>query len=487
MYKQPSKRKQLIQRVIIYTIMSLAVVGLVVALLFVVQGYQFNRTDGQIEQGGLVQFDSVPGGANVTIDGVGLGSPTATKSTLNAGSHLFTMNKNGYKQWQKTVNLAPGAVLWLNYARLIPSELKKENVASFSTVTSSVASPNEKLIAAKEDPSVPAFYLIDISGAETKQKELVFPQGSFTPPVAGKSQQFILDGWDPSSRFVLIRHVVNDTIEWLVADTQDISHTKNITALLNISISKVVFSNADSNIVYAQTDTDVRKVDINGATMSRPLVSNVAEFSLFDRSTILYTTHLDQSGARTVGYYEDGAEKPRTIKSFTDNGQIPLHIAFGKYFNEPYLAIAHGDSVEILRGSLPDDEKDTAKLTRETTVTIPGGAQYLDIRTSGRFVIAQQNADVYVYDNELKQLSKTMLKGEGPVSSNVAWLDNYMLWSNRDGLLRFYEFDGANQSDIMPVANLSMVTLSSDDTYVYAFTAGESGNVQLTRARLVLP
>jgi hypothetical protein len=487
MYRQPSKRKQLIQRVIIYTIMSFAVVGLVVALLFVVQGYQFNRSDGQIEQGGLVQFDSVPNGANVTIDGVGLGSRTATKSTLNAGSHIFTMDKSGYKPWQKTVSVAPGAVLWLNYARLIPTDLKKENVASFSSVSSSVAAPNEKLIAAKEDPSVPALHMIDISGTETKVKELVLPQGSYTVPAAGKTQQFVLDGWDPSSRYVLVRHLVNDTTEWLVVDTQDITHTKNITALLNVPMTKVVFSNADSNILYVQTDTDVRKVDVNAATMSRPLVSNIAEFSLFDRSTILYTTKLDSAGARSVGYYEDGAEKPHTIKSFSDNGQIPLHVALGKYFSEPYLAIAHGDGVEILRGNLPGDEKDTAKMTHETTVTIPGGAQYLDIRTSGRFVIAQQGADFYVYDNELKQLSKNPLKGEGPVTSNVAWLDNYMLWSNRDGLLRFYEFDGTNQSDIMPVANLSMVTLSSDDTYVYAFTAGETGNVQLTRVRLVLP
>ena len=476
----------MIQRVIIYSTMSLAVVALVVALLFVVLGYQFNRADGQIEQGGLAQFDTIPTGADVTIDGVSLGSRTATKSTLNAGSHYFTMTKNGYKPWQKTVSLAPGAVLWLNYARLIPNELKKESVASFASVSSSVASPNEKLIATKEDPSVPAFHLVDISSADTKQKELVLPQGSYTAPAEGKTQQFVLDVWDPSSRYVLIRHLVNDSTEWLVADTQDIAHTKNITALLSVPMAKVLFSNADSNILYVQTDTDVRKVDINAATISRPLVSGVAEFSLFDRSTILYVTQLD-TGVRSIGYYEDGSKKPHTIKTLSDDGKLSLHLALGKYFNEPYLAIAHGDTVDILHGNLPEDEKDAAKLIRETTMTIPGGAQYLDIRTNGRFVIAGSGTDFYVYDNELKQQNKTTLKGEGPVTSNVAWLDNYTLWSNRDGLLRLYEFDGANQSDIMPVANLSMVTLSSDDTYLYAFTAGETGNVQLTRVRLVLP
>ncbi|HEU5121366.1 MAG TPA: PEGA domain-containing protein [Candidatus Saccharimonadales bacterium] len=492
MYRQPSRRKQLIQRVLIYALMSVAVVALVVALLFVVLGYQLNRSDGRIEQGGLVQFDSQPAGANVTIDGVALGAQTAAKSTLNAGNHYFTMSKNGYKNWQKSVYLAPGSVLWLNYARLIPTELKPENIATFATVSSSIASPNAKLIALKEDPATPIIRLVDISRnnlTDIKTKDITIPQEALTVPEVGKGQALTLEAWDPTSRYLLAKHTYNDsTFEWLIIDTEAPERTKNITTILDVTMSKVIFHFGDSNILYVQTDNDVRRVDVNAATISRPLVSNIAEFALYDRSTILYTSLLDSATkTRSVGYYEDGAEKPFIVRSVSDDGTLPFHIAVGKFFNEPYIAINYGDTLEILHGSLPRSEKDTAKLTRETTISTPGGVQYVKIQNNGRFVVAQKEAELYVYDNELKKQSKITLKGEGAVTVPLKWLDNYMMWSNRGGMLRLYEFDGENQNDIMPVSSQSPVTLGPDETYLYAFTPGEGAMQHLTRVRLILP
>lgn len=488
MYHQPNRRKELIQRISVYTAMSVAVIVLVVALLFVVLGYQLNQADGRFEQGGLVQFDSVPSGADVTIDGVNLGSRTATKSTLNAGDHFFSMSKPGYKQWQKSIALVPGAVVWLNYARLIPTELKTESVAAFSRVSSSVASPDRHWIALQEDPATAGIRLADISRREVKLKDISVTPGMYTVPAPGKSQTFTLESWDPSSRYILVKHSYNDgALEWLVVDTQDAAQTKNITTLLNVAMSKVVFSNANSTILYVQTEQDVRKVDVNSATISRPLVSNVAEFRLFDRATIVFSTLPDPIAKnRSVGYYEDGTEKPHTVRLYTDDGQAGLHIALGKYFNEPYIAISYGESLEILRGKLPGDVREASKLTKETTLQIPGGAQYVSIKTNGRFVVAQADGVYYVYDNELKRQTKTTLKGQTPVTTELKWLDSYMPWSDRDGMLRLYEFDGANQSDIMPVVGGQAVSLSPDDSYLYGITVGQ-GKQHLTRVRLILP
>jgi hypothetical protein len=492
MYRQPSRRKQLIQRILIYALMSAAVIVLVVALLFVVLGYQLNRNDGRIEQGGLVQFDSRPAGANVTIDGVGLNAQTAAKSTLNAGNHYFTMTKKGYKTWQKSVNLAPGSVLWLNYARLVPSDIKPENVTTFAHVSSSVASPNAKFIAVKEDPTTPVVRLADISRnnlSDIKVKDIVIPSDALTTPEEGKPQTLTLETWDPSNRYVLARHSYNDaSFEWLIIDTENPTQTKNISKLLNVVMSKVMFNAGDSNILYVQTENDIRKVDINAATLSRPLVENVAEFSLYDRSTLVYTSLPDgTTKTRSIGYYEDGAEKPHVVRSVADNGALPLHFALGKYFNEYYLSIQYGDKLDILHGNLPRNEKDTTQLKKESTLTIPGGAQTLAILNKGRFVVAQKDADFYVYDNELEKQSKTTIQGEGAVQVPLKWLDNYVVWSNRGGTLRLYEFDGENQNNIMPVSTQQTVTLGPDETYLYAFTAGEGTIQYLTRVRMILP
>lgn len=486
MYRHPSKRKQLVQRIVVYSVMSVAVVALVVVLLFVVQGYRLNREDGRIEQGSLMQFDSKPNGADVSIDGIPLGSKTASKATVSSGSHFVTMNKDGYRQWQKSVNIAPGAVLWLNYSRLIPVDVPVEKVADFPQVDGSLTSPDNKWMAVKENHVNATISLFDISREEVKVNPIEIPATEYTSPSAGKGQNFSLETWDPTSRYLLVRHTYNDgAFEWLVVDTENPSQTKNITRLLGVTMSKVVFS-GNNNILYVQTDNDVRKVDIGAATLSRPLVGNVAEFAVHDRSTLVFTTLNDPqaNNTRSIGYYEDGAEKPHILRSYSDDGKTPLHVAFDKYFGDIYITVAYGESVDVVTGRLPANEEEMAKMTRVTLFNQSTGVDFLEMRTNGRFVIAQKGNDVQVYDLELKNLKKTTLKG--PATTKKAnWLDGYNLWSNLDGTLRLYEFDGANQQDIMPALTGQMVSLSPDGTFLYSIAHGENNKIYMTRARLI--
>ncbi len=100
MYRQPPKQKIIIQRAIIYALMTISVIGLVVVLVFVMLGYQFDSSEGKIEQGGLVQFDSRPAGATVSIDGTVFGTRTASKTTMKAGHHDIEMKLKGYEAWR---------------------------------------------------------------------------------------------------------------------------------------------------------------------------------------------------------------------------------------------------------------------------------------------------------------------------------------------------------------------------------------------------
>ena len=488
MYRQPSKRKVILQRTAVYALMSIAVAALVTVLILIMLGYQFNRADGRIEQGGLVQFESRPTGASVSIDGTAYGSQTNTKATLAAGGHFIKMERDGYKPWQKSVNVIPGSVLWLNYARLIPAELKPTHVAEFSTVTSSAVSPDNKWMMIKDDPATAVLHLADLTGDKVALTELRLPAQSFTPPSAGKTQRFTIEKWDEDSRFVLVRHVRDDTkTEWLVVDTRDAANTKNVTALLGINAKKIMFSTNNGQLLYALTDAnDVRKIDLGQATLSGPLVTNVADFSLYDTSVIAYTSLIDPTAKiRTVGYLDEGAKQPRVLRSYTDDGALPLHIRIGKYFDDMYAAIAYGDTIDILVGKLPRDDE-TSLMKLEGTMTLQGGIEYLATRTNGRFIVAQAGSTFSVYDMELKKMSSTSVPGTAAVTRELDWIDNYMPWSDRDGKLRFYEFDGANQHEIMPVVPGQSVTLSQNGKYVYGISKQDDGKTHLSRVQLIL-
>jgi hypothetical protein len=468
--------------------MTIAVIALVSVLVFVMLGYRYNGGDGKIEQGGLVQFDSQPNGANITIDSAPFGTRTPSKTTLSSGGHAITIGRSGYDTWQKTVNVAPGAVLWLNYARLIPQHLSPEGVANFTSVSDTLAAPDNNLIAIEQTAAAPDIQLADISGDSTKMSTLTIPSDAYTAPAAGSEQSFTLASWDANSRYILVEHNYGgDRIEWLIVDTRDASATKNVTKLLDIKASKVVFSGNNSQILYAQVGTDVRKIDLSAATMSRPLASNVAEFSIFDQTTIVFTTAYDATAqTRSVEYYKDGDQSPNIIRTFQDDGSAPLHVALGRYFSSMYEVIAYGNTVTVLAGALPTSTSEAAKLQQVATIPFSGGVQYLSVMTEGRFVVAQ-NADTYkTYDLELKKSTSTVLKGTTAVTRQLGWIDGYMLWSDRDGMVRLYEFDGANQHDIMKVVSGYDVTLGPNDKYLYGIN--KTGTTyQLERVQLILP
>ncbi|MDB5168136.1 MAG: hypothetical protein JWO55_394 [Candidatus Saccharibacteria bacterium] len=489
MYRQPSKRKQLLKLFTIYTAMSVAVIVLVSILVFFMLGYQFNRTDGKIEQGGLVQFDTRPSGADVTIDGKTLGTRTASRKTLTTGQHFITMQRPGYKQWQKSIDVKAGSVLWLTYARLVPNDLKPANVASFATVSSTASSPDNKWMAVKDDPTTPTIRLADISGDAVEVTNIEIPATAYTAPSPDKSQSFSLETWNPSSRSILVKHTYDDTkTEWLVIDPQNITASRNVTTLLGVNATKVVFSGNNNSILYALVENSIRKIDLGATTLSGPLVSNVAEFSMYDNTTIMYTTLLDPSTKmRHAGYFDEGATKPRIIRTYTDDGQVPLHIAVGKYFDDYYVAIAYDQTVEIMKGALPrSDITSPSPFTPVTTMSTPGGAQYLSILTNGRFVVAQTPTAFEVRDIELSKTTTT-LKSVAPLQRELRWLDGYTVWSDQDGILRTYEFDGLNQREIMPVAPGFSVTYSPNAKYLYGIVKSADGKFHLERVQMILP
>lgn len=490
MYHPPSKQTQIWRRTAVYSAMIVAILTLVTALVFVILGYRFNGDDGKIEQGGLVQFGSQPGGAAVTIDGVAFGARTSSKTTMTAGSHYVTMQRDGYQQWNKTVQVVPGSILWLTYARLIPTELPVSNVATFSAVSSSLASPSRETIALTTDPALPELQLTDITKTEPTTAPLTLPTTLYTAPEAGKSQSFALVEWDKDSRYILVKHVIEgvERPEWLIVDTRSVEQSKNITKLFNIDATELKFSGNSSQQLYALSAGDVRKVDVNAGTISRPLASNVTEFALYRASGVTFVTAADTATKlRSVGYALDGDAEPRVLRQFPDDGQV-LHVALDEYFNDTYVAIAHGGMVTIARGGAPKTAADLDKMTAVSSMKLTSSVARLSIKTDGRFVVAEQADAFAVYDLEIGRETVTPLKGAtSTTSAPLQWLDGYMPWSDRDGTLRLHEFDGANQHDIMPVVSGQAVVLSRNGTYLYTIGKSSDASYHVQRVRLILP
>ncbi len=485
MYRQPSKRQRVTKRVLVYSLMSTSVIIIVSVLMLLVLGYSFNQKDNRLEQGGLLQFASVPSGATVTLDEVTLGTRTPGKITADVGSHTVTMNLKGYRSWQKTINLTAGQIGWLSYARLIPTDPKAEKLRPSATLSGTLGSLTGKWMALLEDATKPNVVVANLQNDTPTYKTIAIPTTNYTQPSAGQTQTFSLDSWSHNEQYLLIKHTYDTSkVEWLVVNRDDATKTQNITTLLGLTADKVLFGAENGRTVYAISSGVVRKVNLDSLTLSRPLESNVVDFSVFDYNTLLYTTAADPvTKLRSIGYETDDMQAGQTLDTFADDG-LPLHVAMSDYFGVRYMAVSKGQTVIVSSGTLPRPGN-KGNMDTQTTITSPSPIEWLTSSTNGRFFVVQYAGSYTTRDLELDKTDTTTLKGTLTTDKPLHWLDSFSTWSDRTGMLRLYEFDGANQQNITAVAQGFDATIPPNNKYIYSIAPDGTGFV-LQRVRLVL-
>lgn len=469
--------------------MTLSVVLLVIILISVVLGYQFNTKDGRIEQTGLVQLDTLPGSATVEVDGKAISAKTATKTTVLPGVHEFVMWRNGYETWRKELDIQAGTLTPLTYARLIPKDRAVKEVATFTELSNSLASPSGRSMLLQTAPAAASFILADLQNEQSiKQRTLALPVESYTDATTPDvTHTFRLVEWDQGGRYVLIAHTFKDSTEWLVLDTEDATKTTNITKSLNIAIDSAQFSGTSGSQLYVLSAGDVRKIDVAGGTISRPLASKVASFDLYGTDIVAYVSQpAAETAMQSVGIVREGDKLPHVLRTVKASADAPLHIATSRYFNEDYVAISVGGAVDVLKGTYPsstDETNDTLKSFASFTFSRP--IQYLDISDNGRFVVAQAADRFVAYDVERMALpAEATLAGEG-ATAKLRWLDGFHVWSDRSGKLALREYDGSNEYDMGAVAVGFDATFSQNNKYLYSIGKVDKG-YQLQRVQMIL-
>lgn len=484
MYRARSKRAERRRLILTYTLAPLFIGSVVTLLVLYMLGYRFSLSDHSVSQGGLIQLDSRPTGARVDVDTYQLPARTATRYDATAGLHTITMSRDGYVPWQKTVTVEPGKVLWLNYARLIPRDIKQSAVLDLPSLDSSIASSNRQAIVAVADDTKPVVTVVTLGGT-VRQSDVTLPSSLYT--TGGGTSRFVVEDLSSTGRYALVKHTYGKKYEWLFVDTRTVANSRNVTSIVGQQTTRPLFvANRDLQL-YVVASNNVRLVDLDKETVSAPLISNVAEMTQSPQGILSYVSRVDgKKQQRVAGYYTPGASKPHVIRTFYDNGKAVLRIRIAEYVGDQYVVLQYGTSIEINTTRLPSsDNEQELQLTSIATMAVPDGADYVSFSPTARFVISQHGSTYYTYDLELNSLSTTSLKGESPVKRQLAWLDSYYVWSDRDSTLRLYEFDGANSHAIGTIASGQAVTLSGDNRYLYAFTPTDDGaSMELIRFQM---
>lgn len=484
MYRARSKRAERRRLILTYTLVPIFVAGVVALLVFYMLGYRFSLADHTVSQGGLLQFASQPGGANVTIDTYRLATNTPTRYDASAGLHTVTMRQDGYIPWQKTVTVEPGKVLWLNYARLIPEQIKQTSLARQDSLAGSLASVAGQLIITLPDASKPALERIAL-GDTIQRSTISIPAKLLKSGVT--QSRFALAAVSKTGRYAVVKHSYEKAYEWLLIDSQSPDRSRNLTTIIGRATDMPLFAASSEQKLYTLVDHDLRLVDASAETLSAPIIRDIAEISQSTDGAIAYVTRASGTPSqRVAGYYVPGSAAPHVVRTFYDDGRTTLRLRIGSFSGDTYLVLQYGATIEInATRRLVASSDETLQLTSIATLAVPDGADTVDFSPSGRFVVSQRAATYLTYDLELNSLSTTSLKGESNGKQPLGWLDSYIVWSDRGGVLNLYEFDGANNSTIGAVMPGQAIVLSSDGKYIYAFQAAADGTAtELVRFHL---
>lgn len=467
MQTKRSRKKELARRTFVYSLMTISVIILAILLTLFMLGYRFDIEKRTIHPTGLVQYDSFPRGATVSVDGVYINT-TKTKSTVNPGERAFSMELEGYTPWKKTLRVQSDTVTYLDYVRLVPKDRRIQTVAELSSVQSARFAPGGKwLVTITGDVKNPVVTWFDVRNPKKPKNTVqnIDPIKLSEYDKDGVTHELTIHEWDTSGRFVLVKHAYDSgdskMTQWLKLDREKPTEATDISALAGLQFTNVTFAGTSGDVLYAlQPSGELRELNIAQATISAPIITDVTSFSLYGEETISYISQKD--GVWRAGIWKKGWKQPRIFRQVThkDGATPQLTIRASYYFHKDTVAVGLGSEVKIYRGNLADSD-DAISLMQKTNHTFQFNRPVSELVASdnGRFIVAMDGAGLLTYDLERLTASNPMALAPG---EKISWLDSFHFQRRRaDGSMVMHEFDGANEHQLMN--NTMFATAFSED------------------------
>lgn len=468
--------------------MIVVIIGVII-LVGITLGYSFNQRKGHLEQGGILQVSSRPAGAKLMINGHPHPSNTPAKIVSEPGDYSLQIERDGYRPWQKTAPIQAGNITWVMYPRLIPRVLTQKKVLELpTTVADGLSSGSSKRYAFLTEPGSADMSIANLDSEDVKLRSVSVPSDIYTTsqdekPVVGT---FKIELWSGDEKQILLSHRYgNNQEEWLLINHEKPEESINLTKKFGVNMTDVIFANNAGSKLYALVDQAVRLIDIDAETLSRPLVEKVHSFSLYADYVLFVSLPTDQK-TQQIGYVRKDFKQPRVVEAVPFDGENHAQFSIGKYYDKYYFLITHGKQA-VLTQSKELPEKSTTVLNRSKvkTYNLSKPITSARITDNGQFATIQDGWSFATYDLEVNRLATTEFQSDtASKPQELRYLDRYLLWAEKDGYLRTYEFDGANQHNILPMNPEFGATLSPTGKYLYAVQ--ESGTKRhLVRVQLL--
>ncbi len=456
----------MIKRIAILLSYALLGIGIVAATAIIVsfgQGYSYNLRTNSFSINGLLILSTNPSGAKVSIDGKSLRRKTPYRSTVQAGLHDVSLARDGYRTWQKRVQvLATGVTLWEDIL-LIPNELKPNTAVGGKHIVQVAATTDRKRFAYTTDGNDAGVWVLNAPRSQSQKVYTPVPASADKP-----AESVAAISWSDDGSHLLIQTKVTEVMNYSVVASGGGTVT-NLTDLFKFDLSGLRFSPNDWRELYWVSPEGLRKLNVESKTVSAVLVDKVLGYTFVGNDRLAYIQSTT-NGNILASSDRSGGNRKRLVEAIAESSSYQL--VYSLYKSHDYIAVL---PVSTQTATVYGDvftANPASKVVSQTVKTLTAS-------DDGRFVgfIYQDGFGAYDLDENLIYTNK--LAGVGPA---MGWFDDTHVLVNQNGHGVIVEYDGGNLADLQNCAG--EVYGSNDQKQVLCLTPGSETEATITAVDL---
>ncbi len=467
-----NKKKQGLIRWGIYAVLGLIIVFFSILLVLAAEGYDIDRSTGEVIQNGLVLVASEPS-AEVFINDAPEGDNTPSRLPLRSGDYTLELRRYKYRDWSRTFNVEGSEVLWLNYPRLVPKKIVNEDISTYQNVGFSSRSPDGKILLVQQGKKSLIIDRYNLEAPEDSVEKITIPRSAFT---SSKLGTIIVTEWSDNNKTLILRHDYGKKREFVIVDTTKPGEAVNITRALDLTFPKLVFRPGSSNELFILKDGDVRAVVVDRKSLTGSVISNVKDFSPQGDFIISITNGRENKITLT--------QRNESLDVFTLNAPSTF-METQMYDRDLYIAqySATEGAVHLFRNPYQQAQQNRAVLPFANFNI--DDANRVEFSPGGRFLAVQSRNNMIVYDFEDEDLYQYRIAG-AVGDSLFEWIDSFRISLRVGGYQNFFDFDGSNRYRITRSTPEAKLFLDKNSETMWLLDVNGAGKSPLTTSPLLL-
>lgn len=298
-------------RLVIYPLGFLVFFLALTIVIVMANGYSFFLKDGKftIQKTGMIITNSRPSEANIYLDGKKFDKRTSFSflpvkiTNLLPGKHTLIIKKDGYRDWQNSVDVRANLVSWVNYVLLFPTDLKISEVDNLVGKNIIAESKNRRflLVSGKEE-NIETLFAYDFSSGNLNK---IWPK-SFVPTEEWlKNPQIVTADFNQNNDKILLTLKNGDGQSLAILETANEGKIYALTSI-PVAIDKIIWSANDANELYLLSKGTLYRTNTAKLNEVQELAKDVIDFSSERNRTIYFVTKTNEQVSLGQMAYDGG-------------------------------------------------------------------------------------------------------------------------------------------------------------------------------------